>query len=112
MNGKIWESEEEDTLLLKVVQSVEERYPLVVELAWEIESVEPEKLSGPETVAVSKLPVPLPTRRPVSVVEPVPPLGTVKAEPNVSEPPMVALPDVCNVPAAEFTTPTPRPPVK
>ena len=38
-----------------------------------MESVEPEKLSGAETVAVWRALVPFPTNTPVSVVEPVPP---------------------------------------
>ena len=41
-----------------------------------IESVEPENESGPDMVAVKSEPVPLPTSRPVSVVEPVPPFAT------------------------------------
>ena len=41
-----------------------------------IESVEPENARGPETVALRSEPVPLPTRSPVSVVEPVPPFAT------------------------------------
>ena len=47
------ESEVEDILLLKKFQSVEERYPLLPLPACEIESVEPEKLSGAETVVES-----------------------------------------------------------
>ena len=41
-----------------------------------MESVVPENESGAETVAVSSEPVPLPTKRPESVVEPVPPTLT------------------------------------
>ena len=41
-----------------------------------MDSVEPENARGPDTVAVRSEPVPLPTRRPVSVVEPVPPFAT------------------------------------
>ena len=46
--------------------------------AFAIESVEPENVSGPETVALRSEPVPLPTRSPLSVVEPVPPFATGK----------------------------------
>ena len=58
--------------------AVKEAAPLVAPSAaafW-IESVEPENESGLESVAVKSEPVPLPTRRPVSVVEPVPPFAT------------------------------------
>ena len=41
-----------------------------------MDSVEPENARGPDTVAVKSEPVPLPTRRPESVVEPVPPFAT------------------------------------
>jgi hypothetical protein len=49
-----------------------------------IERVEPEKLSGPEMVAVLTADVPFPTKRPVSVVEPVPPRATCRV-PMVSD---------------------------
>ncbi len=52
-----------------------------------MESVEPEKDKGEEMVAVRSEPVPLPTRRPLSVVEPVPPLGTVRAVARLTAPP-------------------------
>jgi len=45
-----------------------------------MESVEPENASGPETVALRSEPVPLPTRSPESVVEPVPPKPTESVE--------------------------------
>ena len=76
VNGNICASEEDEILLLKVVQSVDERYPSAEFVAWVIDSVEPENESGPDTVAVRSEPVPLPTKRPVSVVEPVPPFAT------------------------------------
>ena len=49
-----------------------------------MESVEPERESGPEMVAVCTALVPLPTKSPESVVEPVPPLLT-ESVPTVSE---------------------------
>ena len=42
--------EVEDILLSKVWKSVEERYPLVLLVAWAMERVEPEKDSGADTV--------------------------------------------------------------
>src|SRR4051812_47694632 len=77
VNGKICARDDEEILLLKVVQSLLLRYPLVELVAWVMESVEPENARGPETVAVKSEPVPLPTRRPESVVEPVPPFAAV-----------------------------------
>jgi len=46
--------------------------------AFAIESVEPENESGDESVAVCIALVPLPTKIPESVVEPVPPFATGK----------------------------------
>ena len=43
---------------------------------WVIESVEPENESGEDTVSVCSALVPLPTKTPESVVEPVPPFAT------------------------------------
>ncbi len=60
-------------------------------VAWVIESVVPEKLSGEETVAVCTPLVPLPTRMPESVVEPVPPCATASALPSVRVPTVAAL---------------------
>ena len=51
-----------------------------------IARVLPENESGPDTVAVKSEPVPLPTKSPVSVVEPVPPFATVSAEFSVRVP--------------------------
>ena len=73
------ESEVEPSLPLKVAKSVEERKPFCASDAWVIESVVPENARGPDTVAVCTPLVPLPTRIPVSDVEPVPPLATVSA---------------------------------
>ena len=47
-----------------------------------MESVEPESDSGLEMVAVKSEPV-LPTRRPVRVVEPVPPFATPRVPPKL-----------------------------
>ena len=85
-SGKVAESEVDDTLLLKVVQSVDERYPFVELFAWEMERVFPENESGAETVAEVTWPVPFPVRMPPRVVEPVPPLATVSAVARVSAP--------------------------
>ena len=74
--------------------------------------MEPENESGPDTVAVKSEPVPLPTMSPESVVEPVPPYCTPSALPSVSEPPMLALPEVWSVPALVLSIPTPKPQVK
>ena len=79
-------SEEVETLPLKRVQSLDERKPLVVPLACEMESVLPLKESGPETVADVIAPVPLPVRRPPSVVEPVPPKAVVRVVVPRTEP--------------------------
>ena len=56
--------------------------PLVVPSATAlfIASVVPVKVNGPETVAVWTAPTPLPTKMPVSDVEPVPPYATEKEE--------------------------------
>jgi hypothetical protein len=51
-SGYVAESEVEEILLLKVVQSVDARKPLVEALACEMESVPAENESGPETVAL------------------------------------------------------------
>ena len=86
VNGKIAESEEEETLLLKSVQSVEERYPLLAAEDWVIESVLAENKSGPETIAEVTCPVPFPVKSPPKVVEPVPPkLVAIVVEP-ITEP--------------------------
>ena len=58
--------------------AVKDAAPLVEPSAaafW-IESVEPENVRGEDTVSVCIAEVPLPTRSPVSVVEPVPPFAT------------------------------------
>ena len=51
-----------------------------------MESVVPEKESGPDTFAEVTAPVPLPVSIPPKVVEPVPPLTTVSAWAKVSAP--------------------------
>ena len=63
-----------------------------------MDSVEPENARGPDTVAVKSEPVPLPTRRPVSVVEPVPPNWAERVE-VADTIPFVA----CNVPFRPVT---------
>jgi len=76
VNGKIAAREDEESLLLKVFQSVLERYPEVEVLACDIESVLLEKDNGPWTMAEVMPLVPLPVRMPPSVVEAVPPYET------------------------------------
>lgn len=68
------ESEVEEILLLKLVQSAEARKPFEVLLACEMRSVVPEIESGADIVAVFSAPTPSPSKIPVGVVEPVPPL--------------------------------------
>ena len=55
-------------------------------MAWVMESVLPEKLSGEDTVAVRRPPVPFPTRRPLRVVEPVPPKAVERVVVPMTEP--------------------------
>jgi hypothetical protein len=78
-SGKVAESEVDEILLLKVVQSPEARKPFVEPLACEIESVFAEKERGEETIADVIWLVPLPVRSPPSVVEAVPPFATATA---------------------------------
>ena len=67
---------DEPSLPLKFVQSLDARNPLVEPFACVMESVFPENARGPETDAAVTAPVPLPVKRPPSVVEPVPPCPT------------------------------------
>ena len=73
-------SEEEETLLLKRVKSVEERYPSVEREDWVIARVEPVRVSGAVSERVPTRAVPFPKRIPESVLEPVPPTFTLRVE--------------------------------
>ncbi len=77
----------EETLLLKVFQSVEERKPFCDADDWRMESVLPENVRGEEIAAEVTAAVPLPERIPESVVEPVPPTLTARVEVERSEVP-------------------------
>ena len=74
-----------------------------------IESVEPENARGPETVALRSEPVPLPTKMPESVVEPVPPLAApsvpVIVESERQVPPIEKQPAVRLAPFASVDVP-------
>jgi len=69
---------------------------LVELLACERVSREPESESGPEKERVFTAPVPLPTRTPESVVDPVPPTATPSVELETSDVPSYQMgrPDV------------------
>ena len=71
--GKTALNDDEEILLLNKLQSPDERYPSKRDDDCVIESVLPEKRSGPEIVAAVIGPVPFPVSIPPSVVEPVPP---------------------------------------
>jgi len=86
VNGKIAESDEEETLLLKVVQSPDARKPFVEPFACVMDKVFAEKLRGPETIAAVRAPVPFPVRRPPKVVEPVPPKLVASVVEPMTEP--------------------------
>ena len=70
------ESEVEEILLLKVVKSVDERYPFCDAVPSWIERVLLEKVSGEEIIVVCTAPVAFPERIPERVLEPVPPRET------------------------------------
>lgn len=92
--GYVPEIEVLEILLLKVAKSAEERYPFCEPLACWIESVEPANASGEAITAVWSALAPLPTNRPESVVEPVPPPATV------------SVPEILGVKVKVFPAPT------
>jgi hypothetical protein len=64
--------------VLKVLKSVELRYPLAPVLLWVMARVLPLKVKGAETVAEVTWPVPFPVKMPPRVVLPVPPPAAVR----------------------------------
>ena len=66
-------NDDDEILLLKLFQSVEERKPLAVLLDCASVRRDPERDSGPENESELMAPTPLPTKIPLRVVLPVPP---------------------------------------